>query len=132
MRALISGSVRSVLSGAAATVAVSVGMAATPPSTPFKLGTFEANGREFAGLVLQDNRVVEIDAANAAYEKRSSKVPRIRLPADMKALIARYENDVGPRLRELAAANADTQAAYVHSLKGLKILPPVRPAVILN
>jgi 2-keto-4-pentenoate hydratase/2-oxohepta-3-ene-1,7-dioic acid hydratase in catechol pathway len=53
----------------------------------------------------------------------------------MKELIARYERDVGPRLRELAAANANAQAgsaSYVYAGSALKILPPVRPAVILN
>jgi 2-keto-4-pentenoate hydratase/2-oxohepta-3-ene-1,7-dioic acid hydratase in catechol pathway len=130
MRAVISGSVCAVLLGVVASVAAPAGMTAT--ATPFKLGTFEANGREFAGLVLQDNRVVEIVAANGAYEKRNPKARRLRLPTDMRALIARYESDVGPRLRELASANADAQAAYVHPLSGLKILPPVRPAVILN
>ena len=133
MKALISGSVSAALFGAAASVAVSVGMAAAAASaTPFKLGTFEENGREFVGLVLQDSRVVDIGAANAAYEKRNSKASRIHLPADMKTLIARYESDVGARLRELASINATAQAPFVHPLTGLKILPPVRPAVILN
>jgi len=132
MKALIIGSACALTFGVIASIAMSVGVAATAPVTPFKLGTFESNGREFVGLVLLDKRVVDIGPANAAYEKRNSKAPRVRLPAEMKALIARYESDVGPRLRELAAANADTQAAYVHPLAGLKVLPPVRPAVILN
>jgi len=132
MRALSIGSVCAVMFGVVASIAMSAGVAGTAPVTPFKLGTFEENGREFVGLVLQDKRIVDIGPANAAYEKRNSKAPRIRLPAEMKALIARYESDVGPRLRELAAANVDTQAAYVHALAGVKILPPVRPAVILN
>jgi 2-keto-4-pentenoate hydratase/2-oxohepta-3-ene-1,7-dioic acid hydratase in catechol pathway len=85
------------------------------------------------GLVLQDTRVLEIAAANAAFEKRNGKAPRLEVPADMNELIARYEQDVGPRLREIAAANADSAAApYAHPLASVKILPPMRPAVILN
>jgi 2-keto-4-pentenoate hydratase/2-oxohepta-3-ene-1,7-dioic acid hydratase in catechol pathway len=103
--------------------------------TPFKLGTFEAKGKEFVGLVLQDKRVLDIALANAAYEKSNAKASKVAAPRDMKELIARYERDLGPRLRELAAANAPAQpgsAAFVYSISALKVLPPVRPAVILN
>jgi 2-keto-4-pentenoate hydratase/2-oxohepta-3-ene-1,7-dioic acid hydratase in catechol pathway len=103
--------------------------------TPFKLGTFEAKGKEFLGLVLQDKRVIDIAVANAAYEKSSAKAVKIVAPRDMKELISRYERDVGPRLRELAAANAATQpgsANFVYAVNAVKVLPPVRPAVILN
>ena len=33
---------------------------------PFKLGTFEIDGRPTVGIVLRDSFVVELDAANAA------------------------------------------------------------------
>jgi 2-keto-4-pentenoate hydratase/2-oxohepta-3-ene-1,7-dioic acid hydratase in catechol pathway len=79
--------------------------------------------------VLQDTRVFDIAAANAAFEKRNRKAAKVRAPADMKELITRYEQDVGPRLRELAAANATATGMAVASLR---VLPPVRPAVILN
>jgi 2-keto-4-pentenoate hydratase/2-oxohepta-3-ene-1,7-dioic acid hydratase in catechol pathway len=104
-------------------------IAADGSVTPFKLGTFESNGKEFLGLVLQDTRVFDIAAANAAFEKRNRKAAKVRAPADMKELITRYEQDVGPRLRELAAANATATGMAVASLR---VLPPVRPAVILN
>jgi 2-keto-4-pentenoate hydratase/2-oxohepta-3-ene-1,7-dioic acid hydratase in catechol pathway len=103
--------------------------------TPFKLGTFEAKGKEFVGLVLQDKRVLDIAPANAAYEKGNAKAAKMAAPRDMKELISRYERDVGPRLRELAAANAGAQpgsASFVYSISAVKVLPPVRPAVILN
>jgi 2-keto-4-pentenoate hydratase/2-oxohepta-3-ene-1,7-dioic acid hydratase in catechol pathway len=104
-------------------------------ATPFKVGTFELNGREFVGLVLQDRRVIDIAPANVAFEQRNSGARKVAAPRDMKELIERYEADVGPRLRELAAANASAEAgsaAYVHAVTSLRILPPVRPAVILN
>jgi 2-keto-4-pentenoate hydratase/2-oxohepta-3-ene-1,7-dioic acid hydratase in catechol pathway len=110
-------------------------MAAGDEPTPFKLGTFELKGKEFVGLVLQDKRVVDVAAANTAFEKSHSRATKVVAPHDMKDLISRYEHDVGPRLRELAAANANAQpgsAKYVYAVDAVKILPPVRPAVILN
>ena len=100
--------------------------------TPFKLGTFRQNGREFLGLVLQDTRVVDIAAANEVFE-RSHRQAKVRTPGDMKELIARYDEDVGPRLRQLAAANAQAKSErYVYAIASVDVLPPVRPAVILN
>ena len=101
--------------------------------TPFKLGTFQTGSKEFLGLVLGDKRVLDIAAANAAFEKRNPKAGRIKIPVDMDELIARYEQDVGPRLRQIAAANAEsTGAPYIRPLNEVRILPPMHPAVILN
>jgi len=118
-----------------APVLISTAVLAEEATTPFKLGTFEAKGGEFVGLVLADQRVLDIAAANAAFEKRKSKAAKVRAPRDMKELIARYETELGPRLRELAAAHADARpgsATYVYAVTAVKVLPPVRPAVILN
>ena len=119
-----------------ATACVStVASAAGEGGTAFKLGTFEAKGKEFVGLVLQDKRVLDIAVANAAFESRNSKAAKVMPPRDMKELIARYERDVGPRLRELAAANVNAEAgsaSFVYAVTAVKVLPPVRPAVILN
>jgi 2-keto-4-pentenoate hydratase/2-oxohepta-3-ene-1,7-dioic acid hydratase in catechol pathway len=101
--------------------------------TPFKLGTFREGNREFPGLVLRDTRVVDIAAANVAFERDHRREAKVRMPPDMKELISRYDQDVGPRLRELAAANsAPKPAKYVYEIDSLGVLPPVRPAVILN
>lgn len=116
-------------------LALSSGQAcrAADATTSFKLGSFQTGSRQFLGLVLQDNRVLEIAAANAAFEKRTARAAKIKIPADMNELIARYESDIGPRLRQIAAANAaTTTAAFSHELSSVRILPPVRPAVILN
>ncbi|HTY93571.1 MAG TPA: fumarylacetoacetate hydrolase family protein [Steroidobacteraceae bacterium] len=108
-------------------------VAADQNATPFKLGTFRDHGREFLGLVLEDTRVIDIAAANKAFERAHPQAPRVRPPAQMTELIARYEEDIGPRLRQLAAANAGAgSAGYVHAIASLDVLPPVRPAVILN
>ena len=101
--------------------------------TPFKLGTFRANGREFLGLVLQDTRVIDIAAANKAFERNHRQAPKVRPPADMKELITRYDEDIGPRLRQLAAATATSgSATNVFEIGSVDVLPPVQPAVILN
>jgi len=118
-----------VVSGFLAGVAVGADQGATP----FKLGTFRENGREFLGLVLQDTRVVDIAAANKSFERDHHQAPKVRPPLDMKELISRYDGDVGPRLRQLAEAYAAPKSSqYVHSIGSLQVLPPVRPEVILN
>lgn len=108
--------------------------AADQASTPFKLGTFRTHeGREFLGLVLQDTRVLDIAAANKAFERSHRQAPKVRPPAQMKELISRYEEDVGPRLRQLAATSAASGSkAHVYAIDSLEVLPPVQPAVILN
>jgi 2-keto-4-pentenoate hydratase/2-oxohepta-3-ene-1,7-dioic acid hydratase in catechol pathway len=107
--------------------------AADQSATPFKLGTFRDDGRQFIGLVLQDTQVIDIAAANAAFERSHRQAHKVKPPVDMKELIARYEDDVGPRLRQLAeAAVASQSAKYLHAIASLTVLPPVQPAVILN
>jgi 2-keto-4-pentenoate hydratase/2-oxohepta-3-ene-1,7-dioic acid hydratase in catechol pathway len=54
------------------------------------------------------------------------------MPADMKELIARYERELGPRLRELAAFASTGTPDFTRAVAQVKALPPVRPAVILN
>src|SRR4051812_25846722 len=95
---------------------------AAQDATPFKLGAFQTGSKEFLGLVLGDNRVLDITAANAAFEKRNPRAGKIRIPADMNELIARYDQDVGPRLRKIAAANAESSgAAYTRPLSEVRI-----------
>jgi 2-keto-4-pentenoate hydratase/2-oxohepta-3-ene-1,7-dioic acid hydratase in catechol pathway len=107
--------------------------AAEAGGTPFKLGTFREGGREFLGLVLQDARVVDIAAANTAYERDHRQAPKVRPPGDMRELISRYDQGVGARLRDLATANSAVKSAkYIYEIGAVKVLPPVRPAVILN
>ena len=108
-------------------------MGAETRATPFKLGTFQAEGRDFVGLVLRDVVVLDIAAANAQYERANAAAPRLSFPASLNEVIARYDAEFAPRLRALAAANATVEnAPYVRRIDRVKILPPVRPAVILN
>ena len=62
--------------------------AARQAATPYKLGTFERQGRPFVGVVLRESVVIDFAAAHAAIRN-----PAVALaaPTDMKDLIARYD-----------------------------------------
>lgn len=107
-------------------------VAAEPAPTPFKLGTFRAGDREYLGLVVGDS-VIDIAAANAEWERRNAAAAKVRVPADMKELIARYDGELGPRLRELARlVSVGGQGSFTRPVGDVKSLPPVRPSLILN
>jgi len=95
---------------------------------PFKLGTFDERGQVFLGLVVRDNLVVHIAQASAALPGAKPAIP-----ADMKALIVRYE-ELRPRLYAIAnaAVAAGARPAYVREVRSVKILPPVMPTTIAN
>jgi 2,4-diketo-3-deoxy-L-fuconate hydrolase len=101
---------------------------------PFKLGTFERNGRPFVAVVLRDSQVVDIAEANAALERREPAATKLRMPADMKELIERYDAELKARLYLIVSDVAGARQAppYAYAIKDLRVLPPVRPAVILN
>ena len=103
-------------------------------AVPYKLGSFERNGQPYVGIVLNDTQVIDLVQANAAYESRNASAPKLTMPGDMTQLIARFENELKLRLAAIAAevASAATAPAYVTPVSNLKILPPVRPALILN
>ncbi|MBM3818257.1 MAG: fumarylacetoacetate hydrolase family protein [Acidimicrobiia bacterium] len=103
-------------------------------AVPFKLGTFEQNGRVFVGLVLRDTQVVDVAQANAAFESANTGARRLAAPADMKQLIARYDSEWRQRLGEIARTVSAAASAppYAHQLSALKMHPPVRPTVQLN
>ena len=69
------------------------------PDTPFKLATFEAQGRTRLGMT-SGTRLVDIAAANA-YVSKQAGLPVVAIPADMLALIEQYDR-VSPRLYEIA------------------------------
>ena len=98
--------------------------APTPSDTPFKLGTFEADGARFVGVVLADSVVIDLAAANAAVGTAGAEVAA---PFDMKDLIERYEPELRARIREVVGAveAASARPAYVHSLTAVRTLPPI-------
>jgi 2-keto-4-pentenoate hydratase/2-oxohepta-3-ene-1,7-dioic acid hydratase in catechol pathway len=101
--------------------------------TPFKLGTFERQGRPFVGIVVRESVVIDFAAAHAAIRTPASSVVA---PTDMKDLITRYEQGVRTRILEIlrtVEGSANTRAAYMYDLSALRILPPVMyPMTMLN
>ncbi len=131
---------RGVLTALAVAASLAVGyhgvvaQTAAGPREPFKLGTFERAGQTFLGVVLKDAQVIDLAQANAALERREVSRPKVQMPRDMKALIGRYETGLKDRIYAIvnAVAGAASAPPYVYAIKDLKVLPPVRPAVLLN
>jgi 2-keto-4-pentenoate hydratase/2-oxohepta-3-ene-1,7-dioic acid hydratase in catechol pathway len=101
--------------------------------TPFKLGTFERQGRPFVGIVLGESAVIDLAAAHAAVRTPASSVAA---PTDMKDLIARYDQGLRGRIvdivRTVTAATA-ARPPYVYELTAVKVLPPIMyPRTMLN
>ena len=69
------------------------------PDTPFKLATFEAQGRVRIGLT-SGTRLVDIPAANT-YVAQKAGLPAMIMPGDMLELIEDYAR-VSPRLYQIA------------------------------
>lgn len=103
-------------------------------AVPFKLGTFDRAGTPFVGLVLKDTQIVDIAPANAAFETANASAPKLAAPADMKQIIARYDTDWKSRLAAIArdVSTAKATPAYAYAIGSLKVLPPLRPSLILN
>ena len=98
---------RFVLALAAAILGAGLLAAAQAP-TPFKLGTFERQGKPFVGIVVKESSVIEFAAAT-----------------DMKDLIARYDQ-LRPRILEAIRTGKPVD------VKTLKVLPPVMPMTMMN
>jgi 2-keto-4-pentenoate hydratase/2-oxohepta-3-ene-1,7-dioic acid hydratase in catechol pathway len=116
--------------GLAAALVLSTAALAQPAPTPFKLGTFERQGRPFVGVVLRDTLVIDLAAAHAAI---TSPASNIAAPTDMKDLIARYDSGLRARIQEIVRSVGDSRPAYVYDVGALKILPPIMyPTTMLN
>jgi 2-keto-4-pentenoate hydratase/2-oxohepta-3-ene-1,7-dioic acid hydratase in catechol pathway len=127
----------SVLAGLASLLTAAV-LHAQEVAEPFKVGTFEINGQPTVGIVLWDDRILELDAANAALE-RSAQYPSVPMPADMIELIERYEYGLKRRIYEIVNRHVAMREqgverpAYVHEVGAVRTLPPIMyPGKILN
>ena len=105
---------------------------------PFKVGTFEIEGTPTVSLVLRDQLIVEVDAANTALQ-RDPYYARVQAPRDMLELIERYEYGLQRRLYELVNHLVENdmlgagRPSYVHDLGDVRTLPPILyPGKILN
>ena len=107
---------------------------------PFKLGTFEiaGEGDSRIGIVLRDELIVELDAANRALEGDPNHVA-IPMPANMRELISRYEYGLKYRLYEIVnhligneRLSGQNRAAFVHDVDDVRTLAPLMPGKMLN
>ncbi len=105
---------------------------------PFKVGTFEIGGTPTVSLVLRDQLIVEVDAANTALQ-RDPYYARVQAPADMLELIERYEYGLQRRLYEVVNHLVENdmlganRPSWVHELDDVRTLPPILyPGKILN
>jgi 2-keto-4-pentenoate hydratase/2-oxohepta-3-ene-1,7-dioic acid hydratase in catechol pathway len=80
-------------------------------SQSFALGSFESGGRPFVGLVLEGERVFELE-------------PLLGRPASLRELVDEWDTSM-PRLQELADGLGG--GAANHELSELRPLPPLRP-----
>ncbi len=115
-----------------AAVAIAGALVGAQTATPFKLGTFDRQGKAFVGIVINNTTVIDLAAAQAAVQPAST----LAAPADMKDLINRYDTGLRARIqdviRSVNAAGA-SRPAYVYDLAALKILPPIMyPTTMLN
>jgi 2-keto-4-pentenoate hydratase/2-oxohepta-3-ene-1,7-dioic acid hydratase in catechol pathway len=99
---------------------------------PFKLGTFQLQGRTFIGIVVRDTQVIDFAAADSVIGRG-----RAAAPADMKQLIEGYDSGARDRIyavvKSVISAQGGTRPAYVHDLSSLKTLPPIMyPMTMLN
>ena len=105
---------------------------------PFKVGTFEINGKPQVGIVLRDSLIIELNAANAALQ-RSENYPAVPSPANMIELIERYDYGLKRRLYEIVNHHVGNEMLginrpdYIHDLGDVRTLPPIMyPGKILN
>src|SRR5438132_13130114 len=80
----------------------------TSPETPFKLATFQAEGKTRLGLVL-GTRILDIEAAHAAVVQELGLRGTPPMPRDMRALIEDYER-LAPNLYRIANRFKDASA----------------------
>ena len=129
--------------GSLAAVAIALGISAAmsammsalvhaQAATPFKLGTFERQGKAFVGVVVGNTTVIDLAAAHAAVQPAST----LAAPVDMKDVINRYDTGLRARIQDVVrsvnAAGA-SRPAYVYDLAALKVLPPIMyPTTMLN
>jgi hypothetical protein len=122
---------------AVAACVIPAALDAQAPAEPFKVGTFAVSGRQFVGLVLRDQFIVDIAAANAAMASG-----RIEAPAHMIDLIERYDSGVRTRLVQITndlvqnkRLEGNARPAYVHPVASVDILAPMTnpwPSKIMN
>ena len=111
---------------------------ATTSAQPFKLATIEVDGDARIGIVLGDELIVELNAANAALE-RDPTYPPVNMPANMRELIGQYEYGLKYRLYEIVNDIVENnrmagrnRPSYAHDVDDVRLLAPLMPGKMLN
>ena len=124
---------RRVILGLLIACSVAGALVSAQAPTPYKLGTFERDGRAFVGIVLRESLVIDFAAAHAAIQ---STAPTLVAPVDMKDLIVRYDTGLRARIVEIVRAvevAGNARPPYAYDLPAVKILPPIMyPTTMLN
>jgi 2,4-didehydro-3-deoxy-L-rhamnonate hydrolase len=99
----------------------------TNPETPFKLATFQADGKTRVGLVL-GTRLLDIEGAHAAVVQELGLRGTPPMPHDMRALIEDYER-IAPHLYRIAnrfkEASADNPV-FAFRTDRVALLAPIK------
>jgi 2-keto-4-pentenoate hydratase/2-oxohepta-3-ene-1,7-dioic acid hydratase in catechol pathway len=96
------------------------------PDTPFKLVTFESDGRSRIGMLLGD-RVIDVGVANG-WLARQMKLPSVPIPGEMRAVIEEYVR-ISPRLYQIANHFGVAAAAHNPStfpLSAISLKAPIK------
>jgi len=99
----------------------------TNPETPFKLATFQAEGKTRLGLVI-GTRILDIEAAHAAVVQELGLRGTPPMPRDMRALIEDYER-LAPHLYRIANRFKDPNAdnpAFAFRADRVAVLAPIK------
>jgi 2,4-diketo-3-deoxy-L-fuconate hydrolase len=98
---------------------------------PFKLGTFDTEGRVFVGAVLDEAVVIDLGAAATALRRPAGAGPR-----DMRDLIARYDSGmrdlIASAIAAVPAQPGGARPAYALDLSKVRTLAPVMPITMMN
>lgn len=96
------------------------------PETPFKLATFEADGRTRVGVVL-GTRILDPGGASSELTRKLG-VPAVRIPTEMRQVIEQYDR-VSPRLYQIAnyfSGRAVDGAPFAFDVDKVAIKAPVK------
>jgi 2-keto-4-pentenoate hydratase/2-oxohepta-3-ene-1,7-dioic acid hydratase in catechol pathway len=99
----------------------------TNPETPFKLATFQADGRTRVGLVL-GGRILDIEGAHTAVVQELGLRGTPPMPRDLRSLIEDYER-IAPHLYRIANRFKDEGAgspAFAFRVDRVAILAPIK------
>lgn len=107
------------------TVTAAYGQVPEAPDADFKLATFQTDGLERVGILI-DDRLLDLEQANAHLQSHTS-IPVLNLPRDMKTLIERSDT-LKPRLFQIAnyfAGKVD-DVAFAYEPDAVELEAPIK------